>query len=74
MIVKNKSSDSLSQVEKDSLIFGNDFKVLNNRVYFTKIDRSLYNEISRLPYFMIEYELLDKNRTDGICKYVHNKA
>ena len=74
MITKNKSSESLSQVEKDSFIFGNDFKILNNRVYFTKIDRETYNKISQLPYFMIEYELLDKSRTDGICKYIHNKA
>jgi len=74
MITKTKSSESLSQVEKDSFIFGGDFKILNNRVYFTKIDKETYNEISKLPYFMIEYELLNKNRTDGICKYIHNKA
>jgi len=74
VITKNKSSEILSQVEKDSFIFGDDFKILNNRIYFTKIDRETYNEISQLPYFMIEYELLHKNRTDGICKYIHNKA
>ena len=74
MITKNKSSEILSQVEKDSFIFGDDFKILNNRIYFTKIDRETYNEISQLPYFMIEYELMDKNKTDGICKYIHNKA